>query len=90
MHLPRPSGHTFAILLGSRSVEEHAVSKGLLSLASLSYNMDGILNVSMSPELALYILVAEHAHLSREVLAMSSEETSVQQYGREQCHWGKS
>lgn len=45
---------------------------------SWPYHMRRVVDLAMSPELGLDVLVAQHAHLRREVLAVGAQETTVE------------
>jgi hypothetical protein len=47
--------------------------------------MGGIIDVLMSPEFSLDVLVSQESHLSREVLAVCAEKAAVEVHGRQEC-----
>lgn len=49
-----------------------------------TYEMCRVVDVAVGPELVLDVLVAQHAHLLRQVLAVGAEEAPVQRYWRQQ------
>lgn len=49
-----------------------------------NYQMCRVVDVAVGPELVLDVLVAQHAHLLRQVLAVGAEEAPVQWYWRQQ------
>lgn len=53
----------------------------------LNYQMCRVVDVAVGPELVLDVLVAQHAHLLRQVLAVGAEEAPVQRYWRQQGEW---
>lgn len=48
--------------------------------------MCGVVDIAVGPELVLDVLVAQHAHLRGQVLAVGAEEAPVQRYWRQQGH----
>ena len=45
-----------------------------------TYYMYRVVYLLVSPELALHVLVAQHAHLGRELLAMCAKDAAIQRY----------
>ena len=52
----------------------------------LTYQMSWVINLPMRPELSLDVLVSKQSHLSRQMLAMSTEESSIQGNRRKKGH----
>lgn len=48
-------------------------------------NVDRVVGIAMSAELALNVLVAQHAHLGREEFAMRAQKATVQRNRGQQC-----
>lgn len=48
--------------------------------------MHGVVDLLVRAELRFDVLVAEHAHLGGEVLAVGAQEAAVEQDGREEGH----
>lgn len=63
-----------------RSGLKHSVGGTALRI----YQMCRVVDVAVGPELVLDVLVAQDAHLLRQVLAVGAEEAPVQRYWRKQ------
>jgi len=52
----------------------------------MTYQMSWVINLPMRPELSFDVLISEQSHFSRQMLAMSTEESSIQGNRREKGH----
>lgn len=63
---------------------QHADQDDLVESTGLNYQMCRVVDVAVGPELVLDVLIAQDAHLLRQVLAVGAEEAPVQRYWRQQ------
>lgn len=56
-----------------------------MSVYVVTYQMCRVVDVAVGPEFVLDVLVAQHAHLLRQVLAVGAEQAPVERYWRQQC-----